>query len=94
MDVCEVFSPPRVSTEAKKFGMKAGDAMDLTTGWDFDREEDRARAEKYIDEEKPLVLIGSPPCIAFSQLQTLVEESERKAEQLAKGIRHMQFVAK
>ena len=35
VDLCEVFSPPRVGQEATKFGIKAGDAMDLTTGWDF-----------------------------------------------------------
>ncbi len=34
VDVSEVFSPPRVGKEATKFGL-VGDAMDLTTGWDF-----------------------------------------------------------
>ena len=92
MDVCEVFSPPRVGPEAVKFGLSAGDAMDLTTGWDFNKEEDRKRAEEYVDKEEPLVIIGSPPCVAFSPLQTLVQDSDRKAEQLAEGIRHMQFM--
>ena len=32
VDLCEVFSPPRVGPEATKFGIEAGDAMDLTTG--------------------------------------------------------------
>ena len=32
VDVCEVFSPPRVSREAAKHGLEVGDAMDLTTG--------------------------------------------------------------
>ena len=40
-DVCEVFSPQQVGGEAVKFGMKVGDAMDLTTGWDFDLAEHR-----------------------------------------------------
>ena len=40
------------------------------------------------------MIIGSPPCVAFSQLQSLVQDSERKAEQLAEGIQHMQFMAK
>ena len=52
------------------------------------------RAEEYVDKEEPLVIIGSPPCVAFSQLQTLVQDSERKAKQLAEGIRHMQFMVK
>ena len=79
VDVCEVFSPPRVGKEAMKFGRHVGDAMDLTTGWDVKQEEDRIRAEQYIDKEKLLVLIGSPPCVAFSQLQAPIPESERNA---------------
>ena len=30
--------------------------------------------------------------VALSQLQTLVQDSERKSEQLAAGIRHMQLM--
>ena len=68
--------------------------MDLTTGWDFNREDHRRMAEEYVEKEKPLVVIGSPPCVAFSQLQTLVPNSDRKAAQLAEGTRHMEFMAK
>ena len=68
--------------------------MDLTTGWDFNIPEHRQRAEEYVDREKPLVLIGSPPCVAFSQLQTLIPDSQRKAKQLVEGIQHMEFVVK
>ena len=64
--MCEVFSPPRVSKEAVKYGLEVGDAMDLTTGWDFNLESHRRLADAYVDEQKPLVLIGSPPCVAFS----------------------------
>ena len=92
--MCEVFSPPRVGKEATKFGMKPGDAMDLTTVWDFNLASHRARAEEYVDKEKPLVLIGSPPCAAFSRLQSLIPNSDRKAKQLAEGTRHMEFVVK
>ena len=61
VDVSEVFSPPRVSLEAVKFGMMAGDAMDLTTGWDFTRRDHQRKAEELVNQQKPLVLIGSPP---------------------------------
>ena len=67
---------------------------DLTTGWDFNKEEHRRDAEAYVDKEDPLVLIGSPPCVARSQLQSLSPESENKAKQLAEGIRHMEFVVR
>ena len=32
--------------------------------------------------------------MAFSQLQSLIPDSERKANQLAEGIKHMEFMAK
>ena len=83
-----------MSQEAAKHGLEVGDAMDLTTGWDFNLESHRRKAEAYVDEQKPLMLIGSPPCVAFSQLQALIPDSQRKARQLAEGIRHMEFVAK
>ena len=92
VDVSEVFSPPRVCLEAAKFGLIAGDAMDLTTGWDFTRQDHRREAERRIDEQKPLVLIGSPPCTAFSQLQSLSPASDRKEITLQEGIEHMRFV--
>ena len=68
--------------------------MDLTTGWDFTKEADRTQAEEYLDKEKPLVLIGSPPCTAFSQLQALIPDSQRKERQLAEGIQHMRFMCR
>ena len=40
------------------------------------------------------MIIGSPPCVAFSHLQSRVQHSYRKAEQLAEGIRHMGFMTK
>ena len=44
--MCDVFSPPRVGLEATEFGFKVGDAMDLTTGWDFTKDEDCRKAEE------------------------------------------------
>ena len=52
--------------------------MDLTMCWDFNLESHRNRAEKYIDVSKPLVVIGSPPCTPFSQLQAFSPASENK----------------
>ena len=66
--------------------------MDLITGWVFKMAEDRKRAEEYVEKEEPVVLIGGPPCVAFSQLQSLVEDSPRTTQQLEEGIQHMQFM--
>ena len=43
--------------------------MDLLTGWDFDHSSDRAAAARQIDEEMPLLVIGSPMCTMSSTLQ-------------------------
>ena len=77
IDVVEAYSPPRVTVEAWKFGLKAGEAWDLTTGWDFTKRSHRELAEKYQGERKPLVLIGSPPCTPFSQLQILNPDTDK-----------------
>ena len=49
VDVAEVFPPPRVTLEAKQFGLKKGEAWDLTTGWNFNRKDHQEMAEKYIE---------------------------------------------
>ena len=69
VDVAEVYSPPRVTTHAAKMGLAPGEAMDLTTGWDFTLERHRQAALKYIQKVKPKLLIGSPECTMFSALQ-------------------------
>ena len=94
VDVTEVFSPPRVTAQAKKFGLKVGDAWDLTTGWDFNLPSHRHAAEQYADRVKPLVIIGSPPCTPFSQLQTLNRGKAGREKKWDEGVEHMRFVIK
>ena len=65
----EIFSPERVVAEAKRHGLSGGLSMDLRTGWDFRRREDRKKAKQYVREVQPLLLIGSPVCTPFSALQ-------------------------
>ena len=65
--------------------------MGLTTGWDFTRREHRVEVDRRFDQEKHLVLIGSPPCTAFSQLQSLSPASKNKEKTLQDGIEHMRF---
>ena len=71
VDLTEIFSPPRIAKQCDRYGLKAGSSMDLMTGWNFDLEADRERAKKKIREEKPMLLVGSPPCTFFSTLQEL-----------------------
>ena len=53
VDIAEVYSPTRVTGYAEKYGLKPGEAMDLTTGWDFRRKEHRETAIEYVRRVKP-----------------------------------------
>ena len=92
VDVAEVYSPPRVTIQAKRYGLRAGEAMDLSTGWDFRRREERRRAEQYLDENKPKLLIGSPMCTMFSPLQRLTPWTQRKEDLWTEHRRRLKFV--
>ena len=92
VDISEVFSPPRVTEMAVKFGLKPGDAMDLITGWNFDREDHRQRARELIQQHRPKLLIGSPDCTMFSQLQKLSEWNDQTTSRWNQARRHLQFV--
>ena len=91
VQVAEIYSPERVTTLAREAGMEVGLSMDLTTGWNFDKREDREMAEKYIREYRPTFLIGSPMCTMFTQLQSLNKDRdpERYQERLRKAEKHI-----
>ena len=76
----EIYSPPRVTAMAKmcpSYGVLPGFALDLTTHdtdgrrWDFDDPEMRERAWDKIKTERPLLIVGSPMCTAFSAWQNI-----------------------
>ena len=99
VDVTEVFSPERVNKLASRFGLVPGASMDLTTGYDFNLEADRRKAWKEIKKSNPYVIIGSPPCTMFSNLQELnkyvhrdnPEWLARFEEEKRKASRHIEF---
>ena len=68
-------------------GMEVGLSMDLVTGWNFDKAEDKELSERYIQEYRPTFLIGSPMCTMFSQLQAMNQnkDPERFQERLRKA---------
>ena len=70
-DVSEVFSPERVTAVCEKYGLVPGQAMDVKNGFDFDLASDRKKAWDSIINDKPKLIIGSPPCTFFSRLQEL-----------------------
>ena len=79
--VVELFSRPRVNLGIRHrqaaqdpLPVTAGTSFDLvrdtSTGesWNFCKPEDRRRCWRRLEEEQPWLVIGSPPCTAFSAL--------------------------
>ena len=54
VDNTELYSPERVARVAKKFGFVSGSSMDLTNGWDFEREDYKRLAWRRVREEAPM----------------------------------------
>ena len=92
IDIAEMYSPPRVTAEGKRFGLKPGEAMDLSTGWDFRKADHREKAMKYIKEKKPRLVIGSPMCTMFSVLQNWSAWTEDKDRRWIEAKAHIDFM--
>ena len=108
-DIAEIYSPPRIVQEASMqtyYGMqlRPGWSLDLTRKdpatqepWDFTKTACRERAMNLVQKSKPYMLIGSPPCTAFSALQH-INKGRRPAEvirkEIAAGRQHLKFVMK
>ena len=71
VDVSEVFSQPRLTTEAERQHLKAGGAYDILTGYDLRRKKDLQRMRQALEKDKPELVACSPPCGPFSPLQRL-----------------------
>ena len=78
--VSEIYSPPRVTAAATllpSLRCIPGFALDLTTSdadwkpWDFDILENRIRAKRLVEEQRPALLICTPMCTACSAWQRI-----------------------
>ena len=90
--LAEVYSPARFGEKAAQFGLVPGVALDLRTGWDLGDKRQQQRAERRLEEDNPWVLILSPMCLPFSQLQRFrTAGPERMQQLLAWGRAHLEF---
>ena len=101
--VSEVYSPPRVTAATKllpELKVIPGFALDLTTvdsdgrPWDFDEKVMRDRALERVRREKPLLLIGSPMCTAFSTWQRInngIRDKSVVAAEKKRAVMHLEF---
>lgn len=90
--VAEIFSPPRVTAAAGRMGLTPGLAFDISQGWDLDNPANIRRLWQYVRSERPMLIIGSSECRAFSSLQNLSQGSPNYQATLDKGARHLKLV--
>ena len=92
VDIAEIFSPPRVAERARRRGLNGGWSLDVaavdpTTGrtWDLRDPNVVKSAWRLYHKTHPKLLVCSPPCTLFSQIQSLNEppSEERMSEALA-----------
>ena len=91
-ELMEMYCQPRVTEEGKRFGLRTGAAVDLTTGWDFRRSDHGQKATENQKEHKPQIIIGSPVCVMFSQDQNLSLWSEDKQRMGVEAKKHVEFM--
>ena len=101
--VSEVYSPPRVTaatTFLPELLLIPGFALDLTTKdsdgrpWDFDEKEMRDRALARVRDDRPMLLVGSPMCTAFSTWQRInnkIRDPLIVAAEKKRVLEHLEF---
>jgi len=98
-DVAEIFSPPRVSLQARKRGMAGGWSLDWMhvdpisgMKWDLRQPHTQKKVVDMIRRDKPRVIVACPPCTLFSQLQWLSgDPKERAPEKWAEAVAMVEF---
>ena len=94
-DSMEFYSPLRVLPSTRMRGFVGCFSSDLLTGWDLMDSCVRALARQLLEIMAVQVLILSPPCTAFSQLQALWNYKRMSAAagqaKRAEGMAHLTF---
>jgi len=106
--VSEIYSPPRVTkllSSLPNDELIPGFALDLSCTdpvdglpWDFNLEYKQERARRLLRRQRPLLLVGSPECKAFTTWQALnkIRHGPETAAKLARAkkqaIKHLEFV--
>ena len=65
----EVFCPPRICPAFRRLGLTATVSADIETGWDLSQNSHRSFLMELVHGRQPHVVLLSPPCLPFSQMQ-------------------------
>ena len=93
VDVVEMYSAPRTTPVGRRMGLVAGQALDFRTVWDFRLPRLKEAALRYVRKVRPKLVIGSPGCSVFSQLQNLcgAHWDRNRRDRLEEAQNHMRF---
>ena len=90
----ELFSEPRVAQWCSEHCLKAGISVDLKTGWDLHRRDHQELVLEYVRKNKPMMIVGSPPCTMFSALQNLTPWSAEREQRRRRDVALLRFAMK
>ena len=79
--VAEIFSPAKFIAVASGHGLRADWALDLKNGWDLSKKSVQQRVWQKIMEDKPQLIIGSPPCTWVALIQELSIHKHKNDEE-------------
>lgn len=90
--IAEVPAPARVKDIGSRFGLTPGLAFDIRSCWDLTRLEKRRKLWDYLEQERPMLIVGSWQCKALDRLQSLTRESPHYESTLKEGLTHLKFL--
>ena len=66
-------------------------AFDLRNGYDLSDPETRRLVWEHLERDRPWLIVGSPPCSAFSTLTSLSQDTDALRASVARGLEHLKF---
>lgn len=73
------------------FGLQPTVAFDLTVGWDMNDKQSVKFMWEQIIKVEPLMIFGSPRCIAFSSLSNWNKDKPAYPAAYEEGLRHLKL---
>ena len=99
--IAELYGPGRICSLSETLGYSGGQAFDLRCTdpddgepWDLSLESKRKKVEWLIEDIRPTLVIGSPPCKFASLLQNVnwaKMDATKRDELIRSGISHLRF---
>ena len=95
--------PPRVASRSRRAGLRGGWSLDLSSPdpvsgkyWDLSNPAEQAKVFQMIRRDKPMFIVGCPPCTIFSNLQNMNPNrgSDEWFQEWLRAVSHINFCLK